>query len=537
MAYTPNTWEDAPSTASPLSAARLNDMDAYWEARSVGVYVEAHGAVGDGVTDDTTAIQAAIDAAIADGGNEVIFGPGRFLHTGLDIHTLVGITLRGVGGGDGDQASNPGTKLDGPIDASQTRWLKLADLYIEGTLSFTGGQPNPQYIKMERVLFRNPDPYDLNLNINVTTVDDVVMALHAEDCLFDQGGIFINVINTSMFVRCRVANSRKDAAVDIAQDATFVDSENHLVFDTCTIEGNKKGGIRAGRNTGRLTVRDSYLEGNNQDNLGYGDIDITSLDTVNDGGLVLDGNEHVGTTSDFHVRFPASPSRSPRLLMQMCRFNGQPANGGAVVLNPPLGLISIGNYSSTTLYSGGAGPSVRVADGGTGAGDSGSTTRNTVEVEGKELGLYTDVWLPASAFIATFGSPTSSQRNNIWPTWLHPDGSQTVVGSSVRLPDGWKTFAIDAFWSNASASSGNFRVQMAHQMEPEGGSLLTSPVFSTVLVVADGSTDVVQVTEFFTGVAVSGDVMAVRFDRFGGHADDTSTGSLRFVGARLRRLT
>lgn len=48
-------------------------------ARSVRVY----GAIGDGVTDDTDAIQAAIDAVEDDGGGIVFFPLGDYLHTGF----------------------------------------------------------------------------------------------------------------------------------------------------------------------------------------------------------------------------------------------------------------------------------------------------------------------------------------------------------------------------------------------------------------------------------------------------------------------
>jgi hypothetical protein len=45
------------------------------------INVRAFGAVGDGVTDDTVAIQAAIDACIAAGGGTVYFPPGHYLCT------------------------------------------------------------------------------------------------------------------------------------------------------------------------------------------------------------------------------------------------------------------------------------------------------------------------------------------------------------------------------------------------------------------------------------------------------------------------
>src|SRR3974390_3365219 len=64
------------------------------QALSFGLNVAAFGAVGDGVTDDTMAISAAIASASAIGGASVVFNPGKtYVLTNMPS-TFQGIALQ-----------------------------------------------------------------------------------------------------------------------------------------------------------------------------------------------------------------------------------------------------------------------------------------------------------------------------------------------------------------------------------------------------------------------------------------------------------
>jgi hypothetical protein len=94
-----------PRTFSPLTSAVLGTGDAadahsflHGQTYHVWENVKAHGAIGNGVADDTTAIQAAITACKTAGGGTVYFPRGVYKHTAtaLSITGNYNITLAGA---------------------------------------------------------------------------------------------------------------------------------------------------------------------------------------------------------------------------------------------------------------------------------------------------------------------------------------------------------------------------------------------------------------------------------------------------------
>lgn len=103
---------------------------------SINVKDPAYGAVGDGVTDDTAAINAAISAAGTAGGGIVFFPPGTYLSSGVPMRSYV--TLGGCGdasviklkdGTNGDLITN--------FDSS-VQETTIEKLLLDGNKSFNG---------------------------------------------------------------------------------------------------------------------------------------------------------------------------------------------------------------------------------------------------------------------------------------------------------------------------------------------------------------------------------------------------------------
>lgn len=235
---------------------------------SSGVYkVTEYGALGDGTTDDTTAIQAAIDAASSAGGGTVFFPKGTYLITAaLNLKSYV--NLKGVVGAwntaKGSVIKTASTTINMLYYTSAGTGLVSAtieNLRLEGPASGTGrgiylanggGSTNPHV----NVVFRNLKVVGVGTGIEVVclivSVFDNVTCDTCTTGFYLNGGAAFATPNTSITmtacyangcqagtgfnIRSTVYSTLNSCAADECGTAYLLDTCNQITLNSCGSE-------------------------------------------------------------------------------------------------------------------------------------------------------------------------------------------------------------------------------------------------------------------------------------------------------------
>jgi len=160
-------------------------------ATGEGVFdVRQHGAVGDGKTLDTVAINKAVDACAQAGGGQVRFGPGRYLSATVHIKSHVTLFLE------------PGAVLVGSPDPNSYQHPTLPDF-----------MPEAKWGKWHRALILADGQEDIGIAGGGVIDGNRVFDPTGEERMRGP--------HTFVFVNCRNV---------VVRDVSFVDSANYAIF-------------------------------------------------------------------------------------------------------------------------------------------------------------------------------------------------------------------------------------------------------------------------------------------------------------------
>lgn len=200
---------------------------------------------GDGVQNDTTGIQRAIDAVLASGGGTVYFPPGTYIVDGLTLPgTAQGagnVSLEGAGPVSRLKASASCTiVLDCPEDISRDGSRTLRKLYLDGN-----SVADVIGLKVSQVLHLYLEAVDVQ-NCEVGYQLETIQEMLVQGCVARSNGVGwllkqnTTAVTSSTFIRCAAQSNTK---CGFAQVGGGVAATHTINLHSCLIQNNAPVGI------------------------------------------------------------------------------------------------------------------------------------------------------------------------------------------------------------------------------------------------------------------------------------------------------
>lgn len=146
------------------------------------------------------------------------------------------------------------------------------------------------------------------------------------------------------------------------------------------------------------------------------------------------------------------------------------------------------------------------------------------------------LFLPAQDFLSVAGAPTLGAVAK-HPAWLLDAASVEEIATSFTTPPWWKTAAVDLYWSNPAAGTGNAVFSAVSANHTNGNSLTTGETTAPSVTIAVPTQNTLKVTRVAASISVTNPLPFLRLSRVGNNGSDTLTNDAAILGVALVRLT
>lgn len=514
----------------------MGSVTTVWQSK--GVFdVRDYGAVGNGTTDDSTAINAAITAAAVVGG-EVFFPAGTWIAKNLAVKTNV--VYRGVGRASVVKLANAAntdlfvtdnfSSLTGGTTQAGPSGFRFQSLTLDGNrANNTSGWPLRIYgssYTVQNVWVREGKSGGVwsqwgSGGTNMEAHWSSFKIFNCEGVLLDWGGPHDSLmVNGSVFndgtqplttgkliyIHGQNAGTQWTNIHAWGNSTHCIDVIGSQFFTNCQAEGAITACVRFQSNYAQWTG--GHIFGTNSGTEIGLQLGLTAVTSAK-GNRVANTMFSKFAAGSFPIKFESS--------------------AGSNVIEGEIGFPT----TATALYT------------GTPFATLGQEDRMEVR-SADPIGMATEwavpkvqtskLWFPATDFEIITGTPTLGVQQ-LTPVWLFDASVVEVVGLSVMLPSWWLTASIGFRWANAGAGTGDVAWAFRYDFIAAGQTMGTyTSLFQNAI--PAGLVDVV-VDQTQTGAItnVANQAMLARLERNASTGTDTLANDAALIGIEFTRLT
>lgn len=265
----------------------LSDIDVWADVRTFG-------AKGDGVTDDTAALQAAIDSE-----KKVFLPAGTYRFSTLTINRH-NVTIVGQGRNKTTlQCTNSAGVAISVAGKAAVSSLTLKDLRVVGSAANAGGlQLGSADFPAYSVSLANVGIQGFSAGFGLSIVN--AWWVDSENCayLYNYDNVYSPSTAVSTTLSFRGANHIVDGALN--RGVNFLGTMQDVVFDRVTFESNEKEAVFANGAKSNFVFRNCYFEVNSKS--GTGTVNISGRQgAYNFSRILMDGNTFHMTTKGYAI--------------------------------------------------------------------------------------------------------------------------------------------------------------------------------------------------------------------------------------------